>query len=177
MGSSSWSPLENSRGWCREKPWSYPTCNWCGYIFTTSLSITCWGPFQGFTCLPSCVLCTQAEGEPAARNKALRQNLQCEHHRVEVNLERVHVRLWQHLAQVGGLGKDPRTAAKDKCTTVALGTSLHLSGFVYKTDDIIVCWGYSEKILEMEWLKQRWYCLIILKAVILRSKCPQGGCH
>ena len=45
---------------------------------------------------------------------------------------------------MGGLGKDPRTAAKDKCTTVALGTSLYLSGLVYKTDDIIVCWGYSE---------------------------------
>ena len=78
---------------------------------------------------------------------------------------------------MGGLGKDPRTAAKDKCTTVALGTSLYLSGLVYKTDDIIVCWGYSEKLLEMEWLKQRWFCLIILEALILRSKCLQGGCH
>lgn len=81
------------------------------------------------------------------------------------------------LAQVGGPGKDPRSAAKDKCTAVALGTSLHLPGLIYKTDDIIVCWGYSEKILEMEWLKQRCYCLIILEAVILRSKCLQGGCH
>ena len=59
---------------------------------------------------------------------------------------------------------------------MALRTFLYLSGLIYKTDGVIVCWGYGDKILEMEWLKQRCYCLIILEAGSLRSKCPQGGC-
>ena len=83
-----------------------------------------------------------------------------------MNLERVHIRLTAP-GTGGWTRKGPQKCSKGQGHHyVALGTFLHLSGSIYKTDDAIVCWGYGDKILEMEWLKQRWYCLIILEAEV-----------